>query len=214
MQQIQIQLIFFIAQTFLLYLITRASLERLFIFLSSHIRSRKVVYALISTVYFPGTLLHEVAHLTMATGLLLRVKEIQIFPKITGENTIKLGHVLYEKRGVIRSVFVGIAPFILGLAFFWSLAYFQLFPSQNWGLNIIFGYLIFTVSSTMFSSKQDLVDILYAIPLIIMVVGVVYIFNLTGTFEQLLKTINLYLFFPLVINFCIWLITIWLNKSR
>lgn len=212
MSEIQLQLLFFFVQTILLYLITRASLRRLFIFSSSFIGNKKIVYALISTIYFPGTLLHETAHLAMATALLLRVKEIQLLPKITSENTIKLGHVLYEKRGAIRGVFVGIAPFLLGLIFFWSLSYFHLFPNQNLGLSIIFGYLIFTISSTMFSSRQDLIDILYAVPLIIMGIGVVYIFELTRVFEELLRNINLYLFFPLIINFCIWLFTIWLRK--
>lgn len=212
METIQIQMLFFIVQILLLYLITRSTLRGLFIYFSSFTGSKKIVYALISTIYFPGTVLHETAHLTMAMLLLLRVKEIQIFPKITAENTIKLGHVLYEKRDVVRSVLVGVAPFLLGIAFFWSIAYFHLFPNSNLGMNILFGYLIFTVSSTMFSSKQDLVDILYVIPLVIMGIGIVYIFNLTGVFEGLTKTVNLYLFFPLIINFFIWLTTIWLNR--
>lgn len=173
-----------------------------------------MIYALISTIYFPGTLLHETAHFAMATLLLLRVKEIQIFPKITGEDTVKLGHVLYEKRGAVRGALVGIAPFFLGMIFFWSLTYFKLFPNQSLGLNILFSYLIFTISSTMFSSKHDLIDILYAIPLVIMGIGIVYIFNLTSSFEELIRNINLYFFFPLVINFCLWILTIWLNRSQ
>lgn len=212
METIQIQLLFFIIQALLLYLITRSTLRGLFIYLSSFTRNKKVVYALISTIYFPGTLLHETAHLAMATILLLRIKEIQIFPKITAENTIKLGHVLYEKRGAIRGVLVGAAPFFVGIAFFWSLTYFNLFPNPNLWLTILFGYLIFAVSSTMFSSRQDLVDILYAIPLVIMGIGIVYIFDLTAGFEGLIRIINLYLFFPLVINFFIWIITIWLKR--
>ncbi len=212
METIQIQLLLFITQIGLLYIITRATLKRLFIYLSSVTQSKKLIYAFISTIYFPGTLLHETAHLAMATFLLLRVKEIQIFPKITGENTVKLGHVLYEKRGAVRGILVGAAPFFVGIIFFWSLTYLKLFPNPNLWLTIVFGYLIFAVSSTMFSSRQDLVDILYAIPLVIMGIGIVYIFNLTAGFEELIRTINLYLFFPLVINFFIWVITIWLNR--
>lgn len=212
MQPIQIQLLLFITQILLLYLITQATLRRLFAYLSSLTKSKKLIFVIISVIYFPGTLLHEIAHFTMAIVLLLRVKEIQIFPKITEDNTLKLGHVLFEKRGAIRGVLVGIAPFFLGIAFFWSLAYFKLFPNPSFLMNILIGYLIFTVSSTMFSSKKDLIDILYAIPLAIMIVGIVYIFDLTIVFEQTLKTVNLYLFFPLLINFFIWIITIWLNR--
>ncbi len=212
MEKVQIQLLLFITQSALLYLITRVTLKRLFIYLSSVTQNRKLVYALISTIYFPGTLLHEAAHLVMATLLLLRVKEIQIFPKATGEQTLKLGHVAYEKRGALRGVLVGSAPFFLGLIFFWALAYFKLFPGSNLWRTILFGYLIFAVSSTMFSSRQDLVDILYALPLVIMGIGIIYIFNLTAQFEALTKTINLYLFFPLVINLCIWVTTHWLNR--
>ncbi len=212
MDNIWLQLLFFLVQVFFIYFFTKAILRRIFIYLSSGFKNKKVVYWLVSLIYFPGTFLHETAHLTVATLLLLRIKEIQLWPQITAENTLKLGHVLYEKRGAVKGILVGIAPFLMGIIFFWALVYFKLFPNQRMGMNILFGYLIFTVSSTMFSSKQDLVDILYLVPLAIIGVGAIYVFDFSTVSAQLLQTINNYLLIPLILNFCLWIFTIWLNK--
>jgi hypothetical protein len=45
-----------------------------------------------------------------------------------------------------------------------------------WNLPVwLTGYLMFVITSTMFSSKSDLVDVIYIIPLLI-VLGIVWVF--------------------------------------
>src|SRR3989344_2487342 len=131
----------------------------------------------INNLFFPGTVVHEISHFLMASMLFLKVRSIEIFPKWE-KNEIKLGSVQYEKKDFVRGILVGISPFFAGVLFFWSVSGLKLFPSQNVFLNLIFLYLIFTVSSMMFSSKRDLVDLIYIFPLLIFSYGFYYIFDL------------------------------------
>ena len=125
----------------------------------------------------------------MATILLLKVAKVNLLPTWE-KNNIKLGSVSYYKKDVFRSILVGIAPIFVGVGILWWLSLTGLFPAHTWWLNILLGYLIWVVSSTMFSSRQDLIDILYVIPLIIFIAIVVYLFkiNVVGSVTTLIQT--------------------------
>lgn len=207
---ISYQPVILIFQIIIIYFLSRITINELFYFLRFFFKNDQIVFSLISVFFLPGTIIHEMGHYFFALLLMLNVREVKIFPEWE-KNYIKLGRVLYEKKDFVRGIFVGLAPLILGVAFFWWLSVFKLFPSQNLLINIILGYIIFSVSSTMFSSKQDLVDLIYIIPLIIIVIGIVYIFDLRldfilknkdliQTFSNGVKGINFYLFFSLIIN--------------
>ena len=129
-------------------------------------RNDKTIIKVISLVYFPGTVLHELSHYIVALLLNLHPREIQLFPIIEG-NKIKLGHVLYEKNphDFLRSILVGIAPFMGGMISLWLIIQTKLFPGNSWWQTLIFSYLILAISANMFSSKQDLIDVGYLIPL-------------------------------------------------
>jgi hypothetical protein len=137
--------------------------------------------------------------------LFLPVVGLDIFPKFEGQS-IKLGSVHYIKKDFLRGLIVGIAPFFGAILFFWAVSHLP--------MNIFSYYLIFVVSSTMFSSKKDLEDLLYLIPLILIIGVVFYIFNISPTlfFNQLtvnkffigfINTINHYLFISLISNLLI-----------
>ena len=120
---------------------------------------------MMALLYFPGTALHEMSHLVMAMVLGLRVRDISLIPKIRG-NTLKLGTVTYEKKDVVRGLIVGIAPFFAALYAFWLIDAFK-FLYMNFWITALFSYIVFTISSTMFSSKQDLIDLVYVIPIFV-----------------------------------------------
>jgi len=155
--------------------------------------------------------MHELAHFLFAVILFLRVYEVKIIPEWEG-NSIKLGHVLYGKKDIFRGIMVGIAPFFAGLGFFFFLSTTKIFPNSNLYLTILLGYLIFVVSTTMFSSKQDLIDIGYLIPIGLLIAVFCYIFNINlmaffrGSGElfplinNFLYTINYYAFFSILIH--------------
>lgn len=168
-------LLFF--QSIIIFFITKKNIDNIFYFLRKIFNDEKTTNIILSLLFFPGTIVHEFSHFFAAIVLFLNVRGIEIFPKFE-KDQIKLGTVLYEKKDPIRGVLVGIAPFFGALLVFFVISYFNLFPSNNLGLNIALFYLIFTISSVMFSSKQDLVDLIYLIPFILIFFLVVYLFDI------------------------------------
>jgi len=197
-------------QSTTIFFLSRKNFNHFFYFFRQFFHNEKTVYNLISLIFFPGTIIHEFSHFFAAMILFLPVKDIQIFPKFE-DGQIKLGHVLYIKKDFLRGILVGIAPFFGALLFFFVLGFFKLFPNENLGLNIALIYLIFTVSSVMFSSKQDLVDIVYIIPVVIVFLIIGYIFQPVVNFDIIpkkfietvgffLNNVNQYIFFSIVIH--------------
>lgn len=199
-----------------LFFISRLSTNQLFYFLRKFIKDEKRVFSLVSLFYLPGTIVHEMAHFLAATILFLKVKEVKIFPEFK-KNSIKLGSVWYEKKDFVRGFFVGIAPLFAAVFFFYLISFFKLFPSSNLFQNLFFVYIIFVVSSTMFSSKQDLVDFVFFVPFIFFIAAIGYIFQINLNFVidnqkifnillESLKDVNFYLVFSLIVNFFFFII--------
>ena len=200
-------------QSLAIFFLSRKNFNHFFYLFRRIFKNEKTVYALVSLVFLPGTIIHEFSHFFAATILFLPVKDIQIFPKFE-KGQIKLGHVLYVKKDFLRGILVGIAPFFGALFFFFTLSFFNLFPNKNLWLNIVLIYLIFTVSSVMFSSKQDLVDIGLLIPFILFLLILGYIFQpslpsfnlpyfdkIFNGLELFLINVNYYLFLSILIHF-------------
>jgi hypothetical protein len=152
--------------------------------------------------------LHELSHFFLAMILFLPVLGLEIFPKFE-DQSIKLGAVHYIKKDFLRGFIVGIAPFFGAMLFFWLISYLP--------ANIFSYYLIFVVSSTMFSSKKDIEDLLYLIPLILIIAGIFYILNISPSqildqftvkraLIEFIDKINHYLFISLLINFFLFVI--------
>jgi hypothetical protein len=210
-------LTFLFIQSTTIFFLSRQNIKQLFFIFKkilSHKKNyhQKTIYKIISLIFLPGTIVHELSHFFAAIVLFLPVKDIQIFPKFE-EGQIKLGHVLYVKKDFLRGILVGVAHFFGALFLFFGLSFFNLFPNKNLGLNITLTYLIFTFSSLMFSSKQDLVDIGYLIPFILFLLIIGYIFqpfipsfnlsyfkNIIAGLEFFLTNVNYYLFLSILIH--------------
>lgn len=181
-------IIFFIAAVIALFYLSRKTINELYLFLKRIFKSNSLVYLLISIIFFPGTLLHELSHALMARMLFLQVTEIKLTPEWKG-NAIRLGRVTYVKGDFIRSIIIGIAPVIGGIALFLWFAIVKIFPHDNTIINILLIYILFVISSTMFSSKQDLVDVGYLVPVgavigLILFLFKINIFQYLETFTQ------------------------------
>ena len=127
----------------------------------------------------------------------------------------------------MRGILVGVAHFFGALFLFFGLSFFNLFPNKNLGLNITLTYLIFTFSSLMFSSKQDLVDIGYLIPFILFLLIIGYIFqpfipsfnlsyfkNIIAGLEFFLTNVNYYLFLSILIYLFLITVFSFVNRKR
>ena len=162
---------------FVLFLVSRYSIQKLFQVFFIYFQSNNSTLILISALLLPGTIIHELSHAFMAMALHLKIRDIQIFPEWK-HDSIKLGSVVYEKKDVFRSILVGIAPFFIGLIALWWLYGLGLYQTTSAVQFIGVSYLVFVISTTMFSSKQDLVDILYIIPIIVLIIGIIYVFQI------------------------------------
>lgn len=211
MSQNSLLLLFFGIQLIALFFVSRQTIKELFIFFRRFLPD-KVVFTIITIFFLPGTILHELAHFVMAIMLMLRVREVSVLPEFE-KDYIKLGKVIYEKKDIVRGILVGIAPIVAGLAVFWIFSVWKLFPTPNIFLTVFLGYFIFVVSTTMFSSKQDLVDLIYIIPLGIIIAGILYILNINparllndtawNTIRDFIVHINFYFLFSFIIHISI-----------
>jgi len=206
-------MIVFLLQIIIIFIVSRLILKELFLLLRKFFKTDFPVFLLVSLIFLPGTIIHESAHFITALFLILPVKSMTVFPK-WDNNEIKLGEVLFIKKDFLRAILVGIAPVFFGVGILFSLFYFHIYPTNNLGLNILYSYLIFSISANMFSSKQDLKDLALIIPVIMLLVIVFYVFDIKiniGSLNVIMNKINLYIFFVLIVNTVLFLFTKLLN---
>lgn len=137
------------------YLLTQ-SLSTLFYRVT---RSEKWTITLLAILFFPGVLIHELAHFLMATLLFVPTGEIEFIPQIM-EDRVKLGSVQIGVTDPFRRAIIGIAPVIIGAAMLVGILYYfttHTFTSSAQDILIVIGifYVVFEISNTMFSSKRD-----------------------------------------------------------
>lgn len=120
---------------------------------------------------FPGTVVHELAHLFTAEILGVRTGRLTLVPESLEESEIKAGSVAIVQTDPFRRTLIGLAPVNIGILVLCALAYFiptlwqqTLLDVQN---NVIFSnfalytllftfYTLFAVSNSMFSSSEDM----------------------------------------------------------
>lgn len=149
-------MILFFSLLIVQYFIVRKSVEWLFHFLH-RVVPNPLPYVIISILFFPGTVIHELAHFFTGIILFLKVRGLHLLPEWSG-NHIVLGHVTYERADFFRGFLVGIAPLPAALITLWATYQWLVIQGgQGWQLALFF-YLSFAITSTMFSSKSDLTD--------------------------------------------------------
>ena len=156
----------------ILFLLSRAMSKNLSRFMSIN---------LLSFLFLPGVIVHELSHLLVAAILLVPVGEVEFSPKKNGDG-IKLGSVQIGKTDPIRRCLIGFAPIFMGIVLVVGLAYFfslniHFFQSINFYLFLAailaLIYFLFAVSNTMFSSPRDMegaVEILITLFIIFVIV--------------------------------------------
>lgn len=195
-------MIVFLLQIVVIYIISRLIIKELFLLLRKFFQTDFPVFMIVSLIFLPGTLIHESAHFLTALFLLLPVKSMTIFPR-WDDREIKLGEVLFVKKDFLRAILVGVAPVFFGIGILFAIFFYHIYPSNNLGLNIVYSYIIFSISANMFSSKQDLKDLALIIPVIILVIMIIYIFNIKidlSSINVIMNKVNLYIFFVLLID--------------
>lgn len=185
-------LVLFIATAILLFLSSRALMHRLIQLFLKLTKSQSGAVNLLFFALLPGTLLHELSHLFTAEILQVPTGELSLRPHLE-DSGIKLGSAQVGMTDPIRLTLIGTAPFITGTIVLWliftvgfrldltqlSLGAFQQIAAGFNYWYLLFGYLIFAISNTMFSSPSDLQAAALPVVLLLIVLGLFQLTNLS-----------------------------------
>lgn len=194
----------FSLQLVLIYLTSRYVMQKLFFLLKDVTKSTSVSFYILSLIYLPGTILHELSHLLTSIVLFVLPHRMSFIPHISEVDSdtyhVRMGSVHHAKTDPIRAMLIGTAPLVYGIAFFYLVFEASLFPHTNVFMNILMVYLFFAVSSSMFSSREDLKESLIIIPVSLLIVSGLIAFDIDvfgylSSFKavSMMKTFNLYL---------------------
>jgi hypothetical protein len=161
--------------------------EIIFLFFLSRIVtknfSRFVSINILSFIFLPGIVIHELAHFLVATILFVPAGEMEFMPKKEG-NSAKLGSVQIGKTDPVRRSIIGFAPVFVGLVIIIGVTYLfssniLFFQGKDLYIFIIvilaLIYLLFSVGNTMFSSKADMKGTLEILTCLVVIFAAVYV---------------------------------------
>ncbi len=187
-------IILLVAELFFLWLITRRMIQNIYtaIFLLS--RSRPVAISILSVLLFPGTIIHELAHLFVAEILGVRTSGLTLVPEGLENTEVRTGSVSIAKSDPIRRAIIGVAPVFVGLAALGTISYFLTLELSGVTLfeplaayndvpvvSVLLGYLLFAVSNTMFSSPEDMDGFLPVAVVVTLILAALYIIGIRIT---------------------------------
>lgn len=204
-----------LAELVILFFLSRTLTRHLSKFIVFIVRNRKVTIWFLSLLFLPGVVIHEISHLIMATVLFVRAGELELIPKITGDN-VKLGSVQIQKTDFIRRSLIGFAPIVIGFTVLTAIFYYFLPEIKNlssiltWNF-LLSLYIIFQISNTMFSSRKDiegtfkLILVLLSVFFALVVLKsdfILYLFKRINESGQisLIKNIDLFLLIPAALD--------------
>jgi len=202
-----IQLLLLFILLLLLFLISRKIINLIYTFFLFVFRSRKFAIGILSVILLPGTFIHELSHLLMATLLRVQVGKLSVCPKIEDSEEVLIGHMEVGKADPFRLTLVGIAPMITGLSIIYLIGkiFMQNIPlTIPYTLNpirLLGFYLLLVTCQTMFSSRKDLKSLIIVGPVIIIIAASLYFAGIRLFFNEALNTtlltvlnnLNLYL---------------------
>src|SRR6185369_4731936 len=113
-------------------------------------KSKNITIYLLSILFFPGTIIHELSHYFMAGILFVPVGTIEFIPKLEGDS-VKLGSVQVAETDIFRRFLFGVS-LLLAVLFYAAAAH--LFENQWFIIGML--YVAFQIGNTMFSSKKDM----------------------------------------------------------
>lgn len=158
-------------ELFVLYILSRRLSQNLFISIFLLTKSRPVAISFLSLLFFPGTVIHELAHLFTAEVLGVRTSGLTLVPESLEQKDVRTGSVSIAQSDPVRRALIGIAPVFAGLGILGALMYFIpgiwsqvqldmtngiLFTSYSVYILMLMIYALFAVSNTMFSSSEDM----------------------------------------------------------
>lgn len=190
--------------------------------------SRNSLIIVWSIIFLPGTVIHELSHFFFAILTGARTGKIEIFPRFLEEDRedeesrgkVTLGYVQTQRLNPLQGIFVGLAPFIVGMALLvWISSQIQVnYLSTSYYLLAFQGYLFFTISNSFFPSSSDLKHVYPVVISLIIVLAALWFFGInflvtpSAAFYDLLNTMGLTLMFSSILNLSITTTLFFLNR--
>lgn len=204
-----------------LFFISKLTIKKIAQFFYRLTKNKNTTIYLLSFLFFPGTVVHELSHAAMAALLQVNIGDISLWPNIDGDQ-VKLGSVQIERTDFIRRFIIGVAPVIFGVALLYAVVFFTLTYNKAVILNyIIAGYSIFTVSNSMYSSKRDMEGALEFLILLLCILVTALVlgfrpwqFVFPQVFVETLSLLDKLLISPILIDLAIILSFVLLKKLR
>lgn len=146
---------------------------------------------LLSLFFLPGTFIHEFSHFITALVSGHHIISFSIMP-VVDEKGVRMGSVTYYHKSPIHTILVGIAPMFGG----YLSSYFLYFFTRNvesLTVLILVWYIQLTIMSSMFSSKKDMEEAAWLLPISLLLITVFYILGfelipmLVSRYEYVLK---------------------------
>lgn len=199
----------FIAELLVLFFLSRMLTKSLFLLFHLLTHSKHLSLILFAILFYPGVILHELAHYIAALILLVPVGKMEFQPVLSG-NSAKLGSVSVAKSDPIRYMLIGVAPIFAGTIVIITTLFFVTssgFITSFWkGVVVI--YSLFVVGNTMFSSKKDVEGTLELLLAAAAVGGVLYYLGVripiawlfTNDVVQSIQKGNIYIAIPIIID--------------
>ncbi len=161
--------LFFIGELVLLYMLSHLVTTRLFQFFQLIFRVRSIAVSIVLLLFFPGTVVHELAHLFTAEILRVPTGKMRLEPESIREDTITSGSVMVAQTDPFRRYAIGLAPLFWGMTVLTAIAYVlpslwisvttsavPVFSNPDVYWLMLAGYALFSISNSMFSSPADL----------------------------------------------------------
>jgi len=148
---------YFLIELFLLFVVSRAVVARIYLSIHKLSGSKKTAVVFFSTLFLPGTYVHEMAHYLTAVLLAVPVGELDLGPRFE-ERGIRLGSVEIAKTDPVRRFVVAFAPMFVGILSISALVMVMYIYRVNipwWGF-VVGVYMAFVIGNTMFLSRRDL----------------------------------------------------------
>lgn len=147
----------FFLELLVLFFLSKKVSKSLSFFFYRKTRSKKITIYLLSFLFFPGTVLHELSHAFMAVIFFVPVDRMEFIPQIQ-EDYVKMGSVQIGQTDFFRRFFIGTAPLIFGSSILIGLLFYatqnSLFTDPLYLILIL--YCAFEIGNTMYSSKKDM----------------------------------------------------------
>jgi hypothetical protein len=204
-----IYLILIVVELIGLYILSRRLTQNLFVTAFLLTKSRPVSVGFLSFLFFPGTVVHELAHLFVAEILGVRTSGLTLTPEAIEEKDVRTGSVAIAQTDPIRRAIIGIAPVFVGLILIAAISYFlpalwfqaqaeaqagMLLTTIPFYLLLFSVYSLFAVSNTMFSSPEDLNGFWPVVIVVTLLIASLYIIGVRITLtDQMIMSITQFL---------------------